>query len=196
MKTGTVDVTSYGIRTMTKANGFVYGGDPVSKTSYELFTGFDDVGLSVENYWISAGSLLGSPKLKKVRRMRFMGEVDPSQSVSIYLSTDDGGWDKHGTIRGDADYVDYSTSYAVGTTMIGGATVGGDDETPVYRFYMELKVNAGKLRKRAVKFVAEGIGYVAIQQIEDYDIIHFENRIPKSYRQKQNVSVDGTTTNL
>ena len=196
VKTGTVDVTSYGIRTMTKSGGYVYGGDPVSKTSYELFTGFDDVGLPVNNYWIGSGSLLGSPKLKKVRRMRYQGQIDPSQSVSVYISYDNGDWIKIGTIRGDQDYVDYTASYAVGTVMIGGATVGGDDDVPVYRFYMEIKMSPSKFRKRAVKFVAEGIGYVAMQQVEDFDIIHFENRIPKTYRLKQNVSVDGTTTNL
>lgn len=196
MKTGTVDLTSYGLRSFTKTGGYVYGGDPVSKNSYELFTGFDDVGLKIDNYWISNGALLGTAKLKKTRKMRFQGQIDPSQSVAIYISYDNGDWLKIGTIRGDQDYVDYTTSYAVGTTMVGGATVGGDDEVPIYRFYTEIKIRQAKFRKRALKFVAEGIGYVSIQQVEDFDIIHFEDRIPKSYRLKQNVSIDGTTVNL
>jgi hypothetical protein len=196
MKTGTVDQTDYGIRTMTKDGGFVYGGDPVSQSSYELFTGFDDVGLAIDNYWISSANLLKSPKLKKVRRTRFIGQIDPNQIIAVYISRDNGDWLKVGTIRGDQDYVDYTTSYAVGTTMAGGTTIGGDDEVPVYRFYMELKLRGEKFRKRAIKFVAEGIGYVSIQQIEDFDVLHYEDRLPRANRTKQNVSIDGTLTNL
>jgi hypothetical protein len=190
----TVDKTSYGIRTATKSGGYLYGGDPVSQTSYELFTGFDDMGIALENSWTGAPNLLESTRLKKVKRMRFMGQIDPDQALKVYLSRDNGDFELVGTIRGDADYVDYNTSYAIGTSAIGVSTLGGDDDVSTYQFYMEIKLRGSKFRQRKVKFVATGIGYVEVHNITDYDIWKFSNRMPKSYRIKQNVSLDGATT--
>jgi len=45
-------------------------------------------------------------------------------------------------------------------------------------------------------FRAKGIGYVDISSINDHDILFFDDRIPKKYRVKQNVSLDGKTNNL
>ena len=193
-KANTVDKTSYGIRAYTKDGGYLYGGDPVSKTSYELFTGFDDMGIRVENSWIGAPSLLETTRLKKVKRMRFAGIISPDQTLEVSVSRDNGDWLLIGTIRGDQDYVDYTTSYAIGTTLIGTSTIGGDDEIPVYRFFMEIKLRGEKFRQRKVKLEAKGIGYLAIEKIVDFDIYKYQNKLPKTYRIKQNVSIDGADT--
>lgn len=191
---GTTDKVDYGIRNYTKDDGKLYGGDPVSQTTYELFTEFDDLGLRIENEWISAPSLLETSRLKKVKRMRFKGEITPDQSIEIYLSRDNGDWLRLGTVVGSGDYIDYSSSFSVGTTLIGTGPIGGNDEVPVYTFFMQLKLQGEKFRQRRVKLVAGGIGYVAIQQITDYDVLHYEDKMPKTYRLKQNVSIDGTET--
>jgi hypothetical protein len=191
---GAVDVTYYGARCFTKNGGYLYAGDPVSLTTYELFTGFDDNGIQITNEWVSKGELLTDGVLKKTKKYRFSGMIDPSQSIAVYISLDNEPFRKIGSIRGDGDYVDYTSSYAIGTSSIGSATLGGDDTLPVYRFLMEIKVRAAKFRKRYIKFVAEGIGYCAIEQVTDFDIWTYENRLPKQYRQKQNVSTDGTVT--
>jgi hypothetical protein len=47
-----------------------------------------------------------------------------------------------------------------------------------------------------VKFIANGIGYVALQEMTDFDIWTYEDKLPKQYRIKQNVSVDGATTDM
>ena len=192
----TVDKTTYGIRSAAKAGGYLYGGDPVSDTTYELFTEFDDLNLRIENEWISAPALLNTTRLKKVKRMRFKGEITPDQSISIYIARDNGDWLIVGTVRGDGEYIDYTSSFSVGTTLIGSGPVGGNDQVPVYSFYMQLKLKGEKFRQRKVKFVAEGIGYVSMQQVTDFDIFHYEEKIPKTYRNKQNVSIDGAQTDL
>ena len=194
--TDTVDVTYYGVRCFSKNAGYLYGGDPVSQTTYELFTGFDDNGLALTNEWIGRGELYGTDKLKKVKRQRYKGLITPDQAVQVYLSTDKDDFELVGSILGSGEYVDYTTSYAIGTTMIGTSTLGGDDQVGAYNFFMELKVSTGKFRKRNVKFVATGIGYVAIESVSDTGISTFGNRLPKKYRSKQNVSLDGQTTNL
>jgi len=196
LQTSTVDKTTYGIRCVAKSGNFLYGGDPVSNTTYELFTDFDDLGLRVENEWIGAPTLLETTRLKKVKRMRFKGEITPDQAIEVYISRDNGDWLIVGTILGSGDYIDYSTSFSVGTTLVGSGPIGGNDEVPVYTFYMQLKLKGEKFRQRRVKFIATGIGYCALQQITDFDILEFEEKIPKTYRNKQNVSIDGEDVDL
>jgi len=192
----TVDITYYGIRTSTKANGFLYGGDPLSKTTYELFTGFDDLTAEITNFWDSKGETFGEDVLKKVRKMRFKGKIDPSQSLRVYLSLDDNDFTLVGTILGSGDYVDYGVSYAIGTSAIGAATVGGGDTVDVYQYLLELYIKTPKFRKRVIRFVAGGIGYASVEQTTDFDILVYSDKLPSKYRSKQNVGLAGTPTDL
>jgi hypothetical protein len=194
VKAGTVDTTYYGVRCFAKNAGYIYGGDSVSQTTYELFTGFDDNGIQITNYWVSKGERYDSDILKKTKKYRFAGIISPDQAVQVYVSTDKGDYQLVGTILGSGDYVDYTSTYAVGTTLIGSGTVGGDDTVPVYRFYMEIKTHLGKFRKRNIKFIATGIGYVALERITDFDIWTYQDKLPSKYRSKQNVNPQGTPT--
>jgi len=195
MREKTVDVAPYGIRTSCKDDGFLYGGDPVASTCYEMFTGFDDMGLNVQNVWTGSGDHYGKPDaLKKTKKFRMRGKISPDQSIKVSVSRDNGEWQHVGTILGSGDYVDYNTSYAIGTIYIGQDTIGGGDSISAYTFLMELKVRLSKFRKRQIRFEAEGMGYCAMQSVTDWDIWEYENRVPKGYRTKQNVSLDGATT--
>lgn len=186
----------YGLRTFAKDGGMLYGGDPVSQTTYELFTGFDDMGTLVQNSYEMGANTYGTKTLKKVKKLRFRGQIDPNQVVSVYMALDGSEYQKVGTIRGDADYVDYSSTSAIGTNLIGAEVIGGDDTTPVYDFLMEIKLRMPKFRSRKLKFVAEGYGYVAMQMVTDFDIWLFQDKLPKANRLKQNVSLDGTETDV
>lgn len=193
MRDKTVDPVAYDVRCFTTDSGLLYGGSPFNTTSYELFTGFDDMGGTPENIWESASDSMGDSTLKKTKRLRIGGEIDPEQSVEVYISNDNGDYQQVGTIHGTGDYVDYTSSHALGTTLVGNNTVGGDGTVPVYRFLMQIKMRTGKFRTRQVKFVATGIGYVHIHLLEDFDIWLYQDKLPRSYRQKQNVSIDGLT---
>ena len=193
----TIEATDYGIRTSTKVAGILYGGDPVSKTTYELFTGFDDLGISLTNYWNSKGELYGESTLKKLRKLRIRGQISPNQSIGVYLGIDGGEYTLVGTILGSGDYVDYETSYAIGTTFVGQDTMGGGGTgtESVYEYYLQLSIKSGKFRKRNIQFKALGIGYASVELLTDWDILTFDEKIPRKYRTKQNVSLDGTQTN-
>jgi hypothetical protein len=196
MKENTVDIAPYGGASFTKNAGFLYMGDPNAQTSYEMFTGFDDVGLEVVNEWRSKGEKYDTDVLKKTKKYRFKGLISPDQSISVYISTDSGTDQLIGTILGSGDYVDYNSTTAIGTSFIGSETIGGDDQITVYQFLMEIKVRIPQFRKRQLKLIADGIGYVAIQEVQDFDIWQYEDKLPKQYRQKQNVSLDGATTDM
>lgn len=194
MREQTVDVAPYGIRTASTDDGVLYAGEGLSTSTFELFSGFDDTTVVVENEWISAGETFGTDNLKRVKKLRFQGQISPDQSVKVYISTDNDGWQWIGTILGSGNYVDYNSSYALGTTFIGQDTIGGGDGATTYRFLMELKIRVGKFRKRQLRFVAQGLGYVAIRSVTDFDIWEYQSKLPRQYRLKQNVSLDGLTT--
>lgn len=196
VKDNTVDITYYGARAFAKVGGILYAGDSLTTATYELFTGFDDLGLPIENYWIGNGETYGSDVLKKTKKYRFKGKIAPDQTLGIYISQDDGGYTQVGTIRGDGSYVDYGTSFAIGTAVIGTSVIGGESTTNVYQYWCEIKYRATKFRKRKFKFVAMGIGFVSVEQVIDFDIWTFQEKLPAKYRSKQNVSLDGATTDM
>ena len=195
MQERSVDVAPYGCSCFNKDEGLLYAGDPVAQISYELFSGIDDMTVKIENFWESKGDLLNTKSLKRVKRFIFRGQIAPDQAIRVYVSTDNGSYQWVGTILGSGDYVDYTSTYAIGTTFIGQATLGGDsDATVVYDFLMKLKIKLPKFRKRKIKLVAQNLGYCSIQQLTDHDIWEYEDKLPKQYRTKQNVSLGGITT--
>lgn len=196
MVANTVDKAPYGGSSFAKADGFLYMGDPVSMTSYEMFTGFDDLGLAVQNSWTSGGNKYGTDALKRTKKYRFRGLISPDQEVGVYISIDNSDYQLVGTILGSGDYVDYTSTTAVGTSFIGAEPVGGADEMAVYSFILEIKVRLPRFRKRNIRFIAEGIGYVALQEIVDFDIWRYSEKLPRQYRLKQNVSTDGETVDM
>jgi len=192
----TVDETYYGLRTMAKQGNILYGGDSVSQTTYELFTGFDDVGIAIMNNWDGNGESFGSDVLKKIKKRRIKGTISPAQTLQVYESYDDGNFVLIGTVLGNGDYVDYGASYAIGNSLVGTVNIGGGDAPAVYQFFIEIKVRALKFRKRKIRFVATGIGYVSINQITDFDIWTYQEKMPTRYRVKQNVSLSGTPVDM
>ncbi len=192
----TVDVVNYGARCFAKNTGNLYCGDSITQQSYELFTGFDDLGLNIENYWDSNGEKYGTDVLKKTKKFRFKGTIDAGQSVAVYVSYDNGDWTQIGVILGTGDYVDYSDSETIGVNMLGVQTIGGSGVVDVFGFLLEIKVHSTKFRKRKIRFQAQAIGYVSIGQITDFDIWTYQDKLPNKYRQKQNVNpITGSTDN-
>lgn len=196
-----IDIVKYPARTFATDGGSLYCGSPISYSVYKLFNGFDDNGLSIDNFWEGKGEQLSSksstPKLKKHRKIRFKGLIDPNQGYEVYVNYDDAGPQLIGTVLGSGSYVDYNSPQSIGSNMIGSSQVGGDDVTNVYPYFCELRIKKPpKFRKRKIKIIAIGIGYVDIDYQCEMDLMFFEDKLPARFRQKQNVSIDGTETDL
>lgn len=192
----TVDIIGFPARTLAKSNGYLYGGSPFSANVYELFTGFDDDGFALDSYWTSKAELYEgrADNLKKYRRKWIKGLIAVDQVVEVYESYDEAGFELIGTIRGDGSYVDYTGGQSIGTHLIGEATIGGDATSVAYPYFLEIKPTPPKFRNRTVKLVPTEIGYFDVELMSDNDILDFERRIPKRFRLKQNVSLDGAST--
>ena len=192
----TVDITNYGMKSLMRDSGFLYAGSPHTETVYKILNGFDDDGYVLQNNWDSKDETYGISRLKKYRRLRYRGQIDPAQYVEVYADFDGAGYNLVGTIRGDATYVNRSSPSTVGTTMVGESAVGGDGEATVYPYEMQLKaVKIPKFRRRSIRFIAKGIGYVSIMESTDWDILTYEDKLPKAFRQKEHVSLDGKEVN-
>jgi len=191
-----VDITYYGANVFSKDAGLLYTGDSLTQSTYQIFSGFDDLGDLVENYWNGKLETYGDDRLKRVRWFRFKGIIDPDQVIEVYCQFDDGDYTLLGTIRGDQSYVDYTSTQSIGSNGIGTAPLGGGELALGYNFLMQMRVRVPKFRARSLRFVATGIGYASLQWSVDYDVLTFEQRIPSQYRQKQHISLNGEQTDL
>ena len=193
----TVDITKYSGRCFARDSGTLYMGSSVTESVYNLYNGYDDDGFTIDNYWTGKDEAWGSNILKKHRKLRLKGNIDPRQSYEVYINYDASGNQLVGTVLGTGSYVDYSSPQTVGANMIGDAQIGGDDISNIYPYFLELKLKkVPKFRKRSVTFKALGLGYVDIDTVIDIEIETYQNKIPSRYREKQNVSIDGATNNL
>lgn len=190
----TIEILPYGAKTIVSNAGLLYVGDTQTGNVYEILSGFDDNEATIENEWISNDERYQSEFLKKVKKLRLKGLITPSQSLEVYVSYDNDAYQLVGTIIGNGTYVDQSTSYTIGSTGIGTSVIGGET-TVIGNFYLaELKLPAPKFRKRSIKLVATGLGYISVNMIDDFNIRVFQQRLPSKYRSKQNVSLDGLST--
>lgn len=205
---GTVNITGYAARTFASDGQLLYMGSSVTQSIYNLFSGFDDDGFSIQNYWITKGEnfaiksrgqkyIMIPQSLKKFRKIRLRGHIVPTQSYGVYANYDDSGWQLVGTVLGSGSYVDYNTPQTIGSNGVGMSQVGGDVLSNVYPYQLDLRMKKQpKFRKRKLMFVALGIGYIDIEYQADWGVIIYPiDKLPSRFRQKQNVSLDGTTVN-
>lgn len=181
----TVDIGAYPARTFAKDAGVLYAGSPITDSVHKIFNGFDDEGFVIDNFAILKGETYGSENLKKFRKLKIQGLIEPDQDVGIYISYDDADFQLIGTIDGRGGYVDLGTPRTVGSNMVGTVPIGGDNAATVYPFFYGLDMATPKFRKRELKFIATGIGYVQFNSVEDENILIFENRLPSRYRTKK-----------
>jgi len=205
VKGGSVDISPYNARMFAKdSSDNLYAGSSVAQTVDNIFNGFDDKTLPIQSYWTSKAQkyiikglramkwrFIGET-LKKFRRLRMKGYISPDQSVEVYISFDDAGFQLMGTILGNGTYVDYNNPQAIGDNFIGESAIGGDKINPIYPYFWEMKMyHCPKFRKRTIQIIPTGIGYFDFNFSSDWDIELFESRIPKRFRMKQKVSLAG-----
>lgn len=191
-----VDITGYGGNTSAKNDGLLYIGDSLSDSVYQVFSGFDDLENTIENYWDGKAEDYNNDLLKRFRYLRIKGLIDPAQSIEVWANFDYAGYTQLGTIVGNGSYVDYTDPQTIGSNMLGTNTVGGGDPAVAYPYLLEIRCRVPKFRVRQLRFIAKGIGYCSIQWTIDVDILKFDQRIPIRNRQKQHVSLNGEQTDL
>lgn len=164
------DRLSYLASCLAVYQGTLLAGDSVSNNVYTLFSGFDDDGDVIENYWTSSDLDLGTPNLKNCRRMVLNGLIQPNQSVKVSLSYDGGAFAEVYTIDGNADYVDTGIETFIGGPTIGSRVIGGGGATTASPYEIDFPINSDRFTTVRVRFEALGVGYVSIARIRFKDI--------------------------
>ncbi len=194
-ETGAVSVLGYDARRFALDGGKLLAGLASSGTAVELFSGEDYLGAVPENVWKSREERAGDDVLKRAKKLRGGGRIGPNQSVRVYRDYDGAGPTWVGTIRGDGTYTYAGESGAVGTETVGAAAIGGD-ASGVPRFVVELKLRSPKYRQCVTSFEAQGYGPFWLEWWSEFDIWTYQQSLPARFRQKQNVSLDGTSQDV
>lgn len=163
-------------------NGALVAGDSITDNAYELFSGFDDNGNTIPNYWEGNLTKLQIEQLKKVRRFWVQGEISRDQTLKIYLSFDRAPFVLVGTQNGTDSNVDGGSRTVIGSDAIGQASLGGQTSVSVYNFIKEMKLIQGKFNEVKLRIEAAGIGYVSMSGYTFHDIILYETKLPSRYR--------------
>lgn len=181
--TGALDKHSLSVSSLAIYNGTLVCGDSLSNNCYTLFSGFDDDDSLINNSWEGALSDLGTDYLKKIKKFIVQGRIQASQSFDIYISIDNGAYSLAGTIEGNGTYVDAGNPFLVGTETIGSHVVGsGGDGVNAFNFEHIISLRTDKFQKIKLKFVATGIGYLAIMLYTWFDIRLYAKKELTKYR--------------
>lgn len=176
------DLVDYRASVLADYNGLLIGGDDGSSNVFELFSGFDDEGVEIPNYYHTEKTDLGIEGTKTVNRFTIAGLIGVDQSFEVDASFDNGEFVNLFTIAGNASYVDSGAGVTIGNAMVGSQEVGGgSDGTSAYPYRREVRITTSKFENIQLRFRALGIGYVSISEYNFKDIRFKGMRLPAQY---------------
>lgn len=163
VNSGFWDRLDYTVSMLAQYDGTLISGDSLSPNLFTLFSGFDDDGSLIDNYWTSGVYNLGFDGLKKTERFVIEGLMQPEQAVQIYISYDQGPFTLVQTITGKDGCVSQGDPQLVGSDTI-GSTVVGAGTVFANPFLLDFELGSDPYNYIQVKFVATGIGYIEIDR--------------------------------
>jgi len=155
---------------LAEYSGTLIAGDSISNNLTTLFSGYDDDGDVIENYWISTDLDLKTNHLKTCRRMILSGLIQKEQSFEVHISLDGGAFSLFETITGNGTYVDTGINTYIGASTVGSKVVGGGGSDTAHPYELDFKINTDKFKYITVKLVALKIGYISVNLMEFKDI--------------------------
>lgn len=167
---GAWDKLDYYASCLTEYNGTLLAGDSISNNLYTLFSGYDDDGDVLNNYWTSGDLSLNTLHLKSCRRMVLDGLIQKDQNIEVWISLDSQTFSKIYTVSGTGSYVDAGIDTFIGGATIGTKVIGGGGSSVAHPFVVDFPLLSERFQYIRVKFVCPGIGYASIGQIVFKDI--------------------------
>lgn len=162
---GQWDILDYPASCLDQYNGTLIAGDSLSNNVFTLFSGTDDSGALINNYWQSKLFNLGIGGMKQFNRFVMKGLIQQTQQIDVYFSFDNGQFTKFQSIMGNGSYVNLGNPTDVGSSTVGSNVVGGGGSTiTAYPFEYEFSVPAGIFEYVQVQFIASNIGFAQIDE--------------------------------
>lgn len=167
---GLWDMLDYPASCMAQYNGTLIAGDSLSNNVYTLFSGSDDQGSLINNFWKSKLFNLGNPGMKQFNRFVIKGLIQQTQNIDIYFSFDNGSFTKFQTISGTGSYVNLGNPMNVGSNTVGSQVVGGGGTINAYPFEFEFSVAGPIAEYVQVQLAANSIGWAQVEEFTFKDI--------------------------
>ena len=164
------DRLDYYASCLAEYNGTLVAGDSISNNIYTIFSGFDEDGDIIHNYWTSSDLDLGTKNQKTCRRMVIDGLIQPEQDLEVSISYDGGPFTSVFTIEGNGSYVDTGIETLIGSPTIGSKVIGGGGTTTASPFQVDFALNSDRFVYARVRFEALGVGYVSVNNLTFKDI--------------------------
>lgn len=162
---GLWDLLNYPISCLDEYLGMLLSGDSLSNNIFTLFSGFDDDGSLINNYWKSKQYNLGIQGLKTTGRFVVRGLIQQTQSIDVLASFDNGNFIKLFTIAGNGAYVNTGTPAEVGANTIGSQVIGGGGGTvTAYPFEIDYPIASDLYEYVQIQFQGTNIGYAQIDE--------------------------------
>lgn len=180
----------YTVNVLAEYTGGILAGDSLSSNVYTLFSGFDDDGELIENFWNNAFTNLGLDGLKKVGYFNLQGLIQNSQKVKVSYSLDNGPYvlasspQFSGIIDGQGSYVNKSSPVGIGTFAIGANVIGGGQTVNASEFEIDIPVHTDLFEFISFRLEAIDVGYVQIDKFQ-YKDIRFKRRRLLSFNDPQ-----------
>lgn len=175
-------------------NGALIAGDSISNNLWTLFSGFDEDGAVINNYWTGGELDLGIPGVKRFYDLIIEGFIAPGQKMEVSLAYDNGTFGEVGgsddalgnhtyAIDADGDYVDRNQSISVGATVVGSKEVGGGgDSSSAYYYRRQIRVATDLFEHVRPRFEAIDVGYVSVNSITFLDVRPKGSGVAAKYR--------------
>ena len=182
-QTGAIDEHDFTVNCFAIYNGELLAGDSVSGNVHYLFRGFDDYSGSITNYWNGSLNDMGTPRLKRTKKIVVQGDISIEQELEVWVAIDRGEFQLIGTISGTGSYVDTSQTVFIGGSMIGTLSVGGGDEgIDAYNYLREMTLGLDMFQHLQLQFKATKLGYASISTVELKDVREKWAKVPLKYR--------------
>lgn len=142
-------------------------GDSLSPNLFQIFSGFDDDGGVINNYWDTSYYDCGLEGLKQIDYIHVSGLIQPNQSIQISLSLDFGNYVQYFTVAGNGSYVNKSIQVEIGGTQIGSSVIGSGagGGTVANPFEIDIPVFTDNFEYISTQFKALNIGYAEVDKL-------------------------------
>jgi hypothetical protein len=162
---GQWDILDYPASCFAQYNGTLISGDSLSNNLWTLFSGTDDNGALINNFWQSKLFDIGATGMKQFNRFVIKGLIQQTQNIDIYFSFDNGNFTKFQTIQGNGSYVNLGNPTDVGSSTVGSNVVGGGGSSiTAYPYEYEFAVPCAPFNYVQVQFIASNIGWAQIDE--------------------------------
>lgn len=187
------DILDYAITCMDTYEGALVAGDALSDNFMELFSGVDDLGSPIFNYWEGKMDDLDIDGLKKSKRVKIIGDIGPDQKMKVSVSLDNGPFVEIRTaddaiagvhaIEGSGSYVDRGQRVSVGPETLGKGEVGGGGSgIEAYHYEREFSIGQDDFEEITFRFEGMELGYLSVSAYEANDVRFKGKKTPRKYR--------------